>query len=101
MATRKQNSEKGTGGEDDEGGQTNVAESPAERTVHVGKYTLLETIGEGAFGKVKVAVDEALGRNFAVKILDKVRIEKEGSTVQVRREINIMRAMRHRKSSAT
>jgi serine/threonine protein kinase len=100
MASRKPNSEKGAGGEEDEGGPTNVAESAAERTVHVGKYTLLETIGEGAFGKVKVAVDEALGRNFAVRILDKARIEKEDSTVQVRREINVMRAVRHRTSSA-
>jgi serine/threonine protein kinase len=86
------------GGEYDDPSSTNVAEREADRTVHIGKYTLLETIGESPFGKIKIAVDDALGRNFAVKILDKARVEKEGSTIQVRREINTMRAIRHRKS---
>jgi serine/threonine protein kinase len=87
------------GGEYDDPASTNVAERETDRTVHIGKYTLLETIGEGAFGKVRIAVDDTLGRNFAVRILDKARIEKEDSTIQVRREINIMRAIRHRKST--
>lgn len=63
----------------------------------VGKYQLLETLGEGAFGKVKLGVDSKTGREFAIKIMEKSHIEEHELTLQVRREIAVMKAMRHRK----
>lgn len=34
----------------------------------VGKYLLFETLGEGAFGKVKLGVHEETGEQVAVKV---------------------------------
>ena len=63
----------------------------------VGNYMLLETLGEGAFGKVKLAVDERDGQQYAIKIMRKQDIKQQELTVQVRREIAVMKALQHRK----
>lgn len=67
-------------------------------TTRVGRYILLETLGEGAFGKVKLAIDSVTGKEYAVKVMEKAHIEEHDLTLQVRREIAVMKAMRHRES---
>lgn len=42
--------------------------------MQLGKYELGRTLGEGNFGKVKLAKDVGSGRLFAVKILEKTKI---------------------------
>ena len=44
----------------------------------VGKYEVHETLGDGAFGKVKRAVNSETGESVAIKFLDK---EKKSQTV--------------------
>lgn len=68
--------------------------SPSNR---VGKYALYETLGEGAFGKVKLGMDtkDPSQTEYAIKIMEKTHIEEHGLTLQVRREIAVMKAMRH------
>ena len=61
----------------------------------VGKYLMLELLGEGAFGKVRLAVDETDGQQYAIKIMEKSHIKANELTLQVRREIAVMKAMRH------
>lgn len=78
---------------DDEDKQHGGSSSGSTR---VGKYILLETLGEGAFGKVKLAIDSKTGREYAIKVMEKSHIEKNELTLQVRREIAVMKAMRHR-----
>lgn len=63
----------------------------------VGKYLMLDLLGEGAFGKVRLAVDESTGKEYAMKIMAKSHIKANELTLQVRREIAVMKAMRHRK----
>lgn len=63
----------------------------------VGKYLMLDLLGEGAFGKVRLAVDETDGQQYAMKIMEKSHIKANELTLQVRREIAVMKAMRHRK----
>lgn len=67
------------------------------RAARVGKYLMLDVLGEGAFGKVRLAVDETSGKQYAIKIMDKSHIKAHELTLQVRREIAVMKAMRHRK----
>jgi len=62
----------------------------------VGEYLLLDTIGHGAFGKVKIGVHQETGERVAVKIMDKSDIQKQDLTQNVRREITIMKALNHK-----
>lgn len=49
----------------------------------LGKYELGRTLGEGNFGKVKLARDTNSGKLFAVKILEKNKIIDLNNTDQV------------------
>lgn len=51
--------------------------------MRLGKYELGKTLGEGNFGKVKLARDTLSGKLFAVKILDKCKIFDLNNTDQV------------------
>lgn len=65
-------------------------------TIQVGKYKLYETIGQGAFGKVKIGVNEETGVHVAVKMMDKREIREQDLSAQVRREIYVMKLVSHR-----
>uniref|UniRef100_A0A7N0ZXA7 non-specific serine/threonine protein kinase n=1 Tax=Kalanchoe fedtschenkoi TaxID=63787 RepID=A0A7N0ZXA7_KALFE len=61
----------------------------------VGKYQLVKLIGEGAFAKVKLAVDTVSGKYVAIKIIDKRVVVKNNLVLQVQREIRTMRLLNH------
>eukprot|EP00755_Sulcionema_specki_P008400 Sspe_Gene.40829::Locus_19724_Transcript_1_1_Confidence_1.000_Length_4075::g.40829::m.40829/K08796/BRSK; BR serine/threonine kinase len=64
--------------------------------VYVGPYTLLETIGKGSTGKVKLAVHKQTGRKVAVKIIRKALLQDNIDAKQrVEREIKILRMVKH------
>ena len=52
--------------------------------------------GQGTFGKVKLAKHSDTGMEYAIKILDKGDIKANELTVNVRREIAIMKALNHK-----
>lgn len=54
-----------------------------------------KTIGQGTFGKVKVATHVLTGEKVAVKILEKERIEDVNDVERVAREIHILKMIRH------
>lgn len=62
----------------------------------VGPYIVTSTLGQGTFGKVKLAQHQETGVEYAIKILDKSDIKANELTVNVRREIAIMKALNHR-----
>ncbi|CAL0304859.1 unnamed protein product [Lupinus luteus] len=62
---------------------------------HLGKYEFGETIGEGNFGKVKLAKDIHTGKLFAVKILDKNKPIHLNNTDRIKREITTMKVLKH------
>eukprot|EP00759_Apiculatamorpha_spiralis_P035912 PhF_6_TR36354/c3_g1_i2/m.53320 len=68
------------------------------------EYVVVAPLGQGTFGKVKLAVDSNKGRSVAIKILNKSRLEKQSRLVGdagisplqlVHQEIAIMKACRH------
>eukprot|EP00182_Erythrolobus_australicus_P003336 CAMPEP_0185832958 /NCGR_PEP_ID=MMETSP1353-20130828/2394_1 /TAXON_ID=1077150 /ORGANISM="Erythrolobus australicus, Strain CCMP3124" /LENGTH=462 /DNA_ID=CAMNT_0028531195 /DNA_START=39 /DNA_END=1427 /DNA_ORIENTATION=+ len=63
--------------------------------VKVGKYLIGETLGEGAFGKVKLGKHVETQQQFAVKIIEKKDIAANSMAANVKREISIMRALKH------
>ncbi|XP_059636397.1 CBL-interacting serine/threonine-protein kinase 8 isoform X2 [Cornus florida] len=61
----------------------------------VGKYEVGRTIGEGTFAKVKFAQNTETGESVAMKILDRSTIIKHKMVDQIKREIYIMKLVRH------
>ncbi|XP_061351387.1 CBL-interacting serine/threonine-protein kinase 8-like isoform X3 [Gastrolobium bilobum] len=61
----------------------------------VGKYEIGRTIGEGTFAKVKFAQNTETGESVAMKVLDRNTIIKHKMVDQIKREISIMKLVRH------
>ena len=62
----------------------------------VGKYELGRTLGEGTFGKVKHAIHQDTNEAVAIKVLDKEKIQKQNMGAQIKKEISIMKMVRHK-----
>ncbi|XP_012573528.1 CBL-interacting serine/threonine-protein kinase 24 isoform X1 [Cicer arietinum] len=61
----------------------------------IGKYEVGRTIGEGTFAKVKFAKDSETGKSVAIKVMAKTTILKHKMVDQIKREISIMKIVRH------
>ncbi|KAK4276923.1 hypothetical protein QN277_015012 [Acacia crassicarpa] len=61
----------------------------------VGKYEIGRTIGEGTYAKVKFAQNTETGESVAMKVLDRSTIIKHKMVDQIKREISIMKLVRH------
>ncbi|XP_029129238.1 CBL-interacting serine/threonine-protein kinase 24 isoform X2 [Cajanus cajan] len=61
----------------------------------IGKYEVGRTIGEGTFAKVKFARNTETGESVAIKIMAKSTILQHRMVEQIKREISIMKIVRH------
>ena len=64
-----------------------------------GNYILGETIGKGAFAKVKLATHIPTQEKVAIKILDKQKLSHNHTNddvVRIKKEINILKQLRHK-----
>eukprot|EP00899_Mesostigma_viride_P003273 jgi/Mesvir1/12947/Mv05962-RA.1 len=61
----------------------------------VGRYEVGRTLGEGTFAKVKLAKNIETGEMVAVKVIVKEKIFKHKMADQIKREIAIMKVIRH------
>ncbi|KAK6163832.1 hypothetical protein DH2020_000696 [Rehmannia glutinosa] len=59
------------------------------------KYELGRLLGQGTFAKVYYARSLETGQSVAIKVIDKERIMKVGIIEQIKREISVMRLVRH------
>ena len=66
-----------------------------QNTLGQGRYTLLHTIGVGAFGKVRLAKDNTNGRQVAIKVIDKDHITALGAKKHLQKELQILAAINH------
>ena len=66
----------------------------APQLSQVGDYLLEKTIGEGQFGKVKLATHLPSGTRVAIKIIDKARLNSD-TLRMVQREVAIMKMLHH------
>eukprot|EP01038_Epipyxis_sp_PR26KG_P012421 gene12421-16659_t len=82
--------EKGT-----QGIRESVNSTHQEKRKIIGQYMIGKTIGEGTFGKVKLAVHIPTGEKVAIKILEKNRIKDQADVRRVNREIKILKKSRH------
>ena len=62
----------------------------------IGNYTLLQTLGKGTSGKVKLAINNETQMQVAIKIIKKESFaEKPNLQVKIQREISLMRLLDH------
>ncbi|KZO91640.1 Pkinase-domain-containing protein [Calocera viscosa TUFC12733] len=61
----------------------------------IGQYKLLQNIGEGSFGKVKLAVHTVTGQKVAMKIISRQMIVQMEMGSRVKREIDYLRMLKH------
>lgn len=71
---------------------SNPTANPANR---IGKYYVLKTLGEGSFGKVKLAQHAHTGQKVALKIINRRTLAKSDMQGRVEREISYLRLLRH------
>ncbi|RWV87620.1 hypothetical protein GW17_00050364 [Ensete ventricosum] len=72
-----------------------VKEGGEEGVRVLGKYKLGRALGEGNFGKVRYARHVDSGLAFAVKILDRKRIQSLKIDDQIKREIGTLKLLKH------
>ncbi|TKY88549.1 hypothetical protein EX895_002538 [Sporisorium graminicola] len=85
------------------------AAHPRRQQVHFGNYLLLQTLGEGEFGKVKLGVHKEWGEEVAVKLIKRDKVATEAAPLnlddtankdpakmtKVEREIQVLKDVRH------
>ena len=59
------------------------------------QYEIGDQIGEGTFGKVKIAIHKITNEKVAIKILDKYKIKNEENQKRIDREIEVLKKVIH------
>ncbi|KAH6578615.1 hypothetical protein BASA61_000079 [Batrachochytrium salamandrivorans] len=67
----------------------------ANAQIRIGNYCLLETIGVGTFGKVKLAVHSHTGHKVAMKIVNRRKIASLDMVDRLKREVQYLKLLRH------
>mgnify|MGYP003405038799 CR=1 FL=1 len=66
-----------------------------EKEKKIGYYLLGKTIGEGTFGKVKLATHTLTGEKVAIKILEKAKILENEEIERINREIKFLKKLKN------
>lgn len=61
----------------------------------IGAYKVLRTLGEGSFGKVKLAIHNSTGQQVALKIIARKKLISRDMAGRVEREIEYLQLLRH------
>ena len=59
------------------------------------EYEIKDTIGKGNFGKVLLAINKKTKEKVAIKIIEKSKMNKYYSSVQIERELSVIGQMNH------
>ncbi|KAL7419812.1 hypothetical protein Q5752_005728 [Cryptotrichosporon argae] len=68
---------------------------PRRPMVGFGPYVLLQTLGEGEFGKVKLGVHNEYGVETAIKLIRRGSLDDEARASKVEREIDVLKSLKH------
>ena len=60
----------------------------------IGDYLFVRTVGQGQFGKVKLATHKKTGRKVAIKLINKLNLTPD-TVKMVKREVQIMKMLWH------
>ncbi|KAF2095469.1 Pkinase-domain-containing protein [Rhizodiscina lignyota] len=73
----------------------NQHKSDTTRTSRLGQYQIVKTLGEGSFGKVKLAVHQVSGQKVALKIINRRKLVTRDMAGRIEREIQYLQLLRH------
>jgi hypothetical protein len=73
----------------------NDSPSQVRNSQRLGQYKVKRTLGEGSFGKVKLAVHEVSGQQVALKIIARRKLVSRDMAGRVEREIQYLQLLRH------
>ncbi|KAL8657226.1 MAG: hypothetical protein Q9226_002121 [Calogaya cf. arnoldii] len=76
-------------------GQSNDLPTGGRAGQRLGHYTVKKTLGEGSFGKVKLAVHRISGQEVALKIISRKKLISRDMAGRVEREIQYLQLLRH------
>lgn len=78
-------------------GNNNAPDLPSEGRAgqRIGQYSVKKTLGEGSFGKVKLAVHRVSGQEVALKIISRKKLISRDMAGRVEREIQYLQLLRH------
>ncbi|KAF2139292.1 uncharacterized protein K452DRAFT_310737 [Aplosporella prunicola CBS 121167] len=69
--------------------------SVARVNQRLGQYHVVKTLGEGSFGKVKLAVHQVSGQKVALKIIARKKLVTRDMAGRIEREIQYLQLLRH------
>jgi carbon catabolite-derepressing protein kinase len=74
-----------------------AAEMPSRKKTEqrIGAYKVVRTLGEGSFGKVKLAIHHGTGQQVALKIIARKKLISRDMAGRVEREIEYLQLLRH------
>lgn len=75
-----------------------VGAPPKEKTKaeqRIGAYKIIRTLGEGSFGKVRLATHIGTGQQVALKIIARKKLISRDMVGRVEREIEYLQLLRH------
>lgn len=76
--------------------KTNTASSrDTKANQRLGQYTVVRTLGEGSFGKVKLATHQVSGQKVALKIINRKKLVTRDMAGRIEREISYLQLLRH------
>jgi carbon catabolite-derepressing protein kinase len=61
----------------------------------LGQYKIVKTLGEGSFGKVKLAIHEVTNQKVALKIINRRKLVTRDMAGRIEREIQYLQLLRH------
>lgn len=78
-------------------GSSASVQSPATRRdmQRLDQYKTVKVLGEGSFGKVKLAIHQPSGRHVALKIIPRRKLLSRDMVGRVEREIQYLQLLRH------
>ncbi|KAF8346592.1 CAMK/CAMKL/Kin4 protein kinase [Amanita rubescens] len=72
-----------------------AAAHPRRQIPKFGPYLLLQTLGEGEFGKVKLGLHTTWGEEVAVKLIRRGNVDSALRMSKIEREIEVLRILKH------
>lgn len=89
---REAHEERRNNGPSQQPGRPELVQRPSQR---LDQYHIIKTLGEGSFGKVKLATHIVSGQKVALKIISRKKLLTRDMAGRIEREIQYLQLLRH------